>query len=136
MAVSSMHLGVWSCARQSPELQTECQNGKERWFNGCWCLSISQSAQLLGFSHTSISRVYKECCEKGKTSSMWWQSCGPKCLVDARGQRRMGRLIQADRRATLTEISTHYNRGMQQRHNTHNLEQQKTPPGTTHLLYK
>jgi len=27
------------------------------------------------------------------------------CLVDARGQRRMGRLIQADRRATLTEIS-------------------------------
>jgi len=30
MAVSSMHLGVWS--RQSPELQTECQNGKERRF--------------------------------------------------------------------------------------------------------
>jgi len=30
-------------------------------------------------------------------------------LVDARGQRRMGRLIQADRRATLTEITTRYN---------------------------
>jgi len=26
----------------------------------------------------------------------------------------MGRLIQADRRATLTEITTHYNRGKQQ----------------------
>jgi len=26
----------------------------------------------------------------------------------------MGRLIQADRRATLTEITPHYNRGMQQ----------------------
>jgi len=32
MAVAVMHLGVWSWSRQSPELQTECQNGKERWF--------------------------------------------------------------------------------------------------------
>jgi len=32
-------------------------------------LSISQSAQLLGFFLTTISRVYKEWCEKGKTSS-------------------------------------------------------------------
>jgi len=30
------------------------------------------------------------------------------------GQRRIGRLIQADRRATLTEITTCYNRGMKQ----------------------
>ncbi|MBN3301916.1 USF2 factor, partial [Amia calva] len=28
-AVASMHLGVWSWSRQSPELQTECLNGKE-----------------------------------------------------------------------------------------------------------
>jgi len=42
------------------------------------------------------------------------QSCGRKCLLDARCQRRMGRLIQADRRATLTEITTRYNQGRQQ----------------------
>jgi len=36
----------------------------------------------------------------------------------------MGQLIQADRRATLTEIMTRYNRGMQHlwSYNTHNLE--------------
>jgi len=44
MAVALMHLGVWSWSRQSPELQTDCQNGKVRWFkqfwawHGCWCL--------------------------------------------------------------------------------------------------
>jgi len=55
----------------------------------------------------------------------------------------MGRLIQADRRVTLTEITPHYNRGMQQSicEATHNfeadvLQQQKTTPGTTHLHYK
>jgi len=30
MAVASMHLGVLSWSRQSPELQTECQNGKQK----------------------------------------------------------------------------------------------------------
>jgi len=30
MVVASMHLRVWSWSRQSPELQTGCQNGKER----------------------------------------------------------------------------------------------------------
>jgi len=76
MAVASMHLGVWFWSRQPPELQTECQNGKKsdlihfergmivgaRWA----VLSISQSAQLQVFSSTTISRVYKEWCEKGK----------------------------------------------------------------------
>jgi len=63
-------------------------------------LSISQSAQLLGFTHTTISRVYKE------------HSVSGSPVQNARGQRRMGRLIQADRRATLTEITTRYNRGI------------------------
>jgi len=38
-----------------------------------------------------------------------WQFCGRNCLVNARSQRRMARLVQADRKATVTQISTRYN---------------------------
>ncbi len=48
-------------------------------------LSISKTADLLGFSRTTISRVYRECSEKEKISSEW-QFGGPKCLVDVRGE--------------------------------------------------
>lgn len=35
--------------------------------------------------------------------------CGRKGLVDVRGQRKMGRLVQDDGKATVTQITTHYN---------------------------
>ncbi len=74
-------------------------------------LSISKTADLLGFSCTTISRVYRDGSGKEKISSER-QLCGWKCLVDVRGQRRMARLVRDDRKATVTQITTRYNQGM------------------------
>lgn len=54
-------------------------------------LSISEVVDLLRFSHTAVYRVYKEWCEKHKTS--WGVAVG-------RNEKRMARLVQADRKAT------------------------------------
>ncbi len=71
-----------------------------------------KTADLLGFPRTNISRVYREWSEKEKISSER-QFCGRKCLVHVRGQRRMVRLVRDDRKATVTQITTRYNQGMQ-----------------------
>lgn len=66
--------------------------------------SISVSADLLGFSLGFA--------ENDLNTSVQ-QFSGWKRLVDARGQRRMARLVRADRKATGTQITTRYNRGVQ-----------------------
>ena len=41
------------------------------------------------------------------------QFCWQKCIVNERGQRRKARLVEADRKVTVMQITTHYNSGMQ-----------------------
>uniref|UniRef100_A0A673WE80 Acidic leucine-rich nuclear phosphoprotein 32 family member n=1 Tax=Salmo trutta TaxID=8032 RepID=A0A673WE80_SALTR len=74
--------------------------------------SISQTAVLLGFSRTTVSVVYREWRDKQKTSSQR-QSSGRKQLVDERGRRRLERIVQTNRRATIRQITAQYNSGVQ-----------------------
>ena len=66
--------------------------------------SISQTADLLGFPCTAVSRVCREWCEKQKhpVSS---RSAGRNALL-----MREARLVKADRK--VTPITTHYDSGM------------------------
>ncbi len=106
--------------RRLPEDQTEHQNGEERGFkllwtwNGCWCktaaLSSSKTADLLEFTHKTISRVYREWSEKERNipwAAVVWTKMPCWC------QRRMGRLVRDDRKTTVTQITTRYNQGVQ-----------------------
>lgn len=72
---------------------------------GC---SISETVNRLGFSKTAVSRIYREWCVKKKTSSLRGTG-GRKRLVDEVGERRMERVVEANNRATVTEIQTMYN---------------------------
>lgn len=72
--------------------------------------SISEVEEKFGFSRTTISRVYREYKDSGKTSSLRHR-CGRKMIVNERDQRRLRNIIKRDRKATLPQIAADFNAG-------------------------
>ncbi|GBM38990.1 hypothetical protein AVEN_70176-1 [Araneus ventricosus] len=72
--------------------------------------SITEVAMKFGFSRTTISRVYRDNRESGKTSNLRHR-CGQKKIIQERDQRRLTRIIKHDRRATLPQIAADFNDG-------------------------
>ncbi|GFX48028.1 HTH_Tnp_Tc3_2 domain-containing protein [Trichonephila clavipes] len=72
--------------------------------------SISEVAKKYGFSRTTIARVYREYLESGKTSNLRHRY-GRKKIMQERDQRRLTRVINRDRRATLPQIVGDFNAG-------------------------
>ena len=77
-------------------------------------LSISESADLLGFC--SLQRFMP------KTKQ---QFCTQKHVVNERDQRRKARQgqLETDRKVTVTQITMHYNSGMQKSISEHTMHQ-------------
>ncbi len=81
-----MHLGILMWWRWLAEVQTENQSERGMVVGARLAgLSISKTADLLGTSRTTISRVYREYSDKEKISNEQ-QLCGQKSLVDVRGE--------------------------------------------------
>lgn len=70
-------------------------------------LGDTQTADGLGFSHSTISWVYREWSRKKRMSSERWFS-GPKFLAGARDQVEWARLATEDRKTRGTPITTRY----------------------------
>ncbi len=118
--ITWQQLETWS--RRS-EVQTKHQNGEERLsdFECGTVVGVFQKLLIywdLLFMYNHLQGLQRMV-QKEKISSKQ-QLCGCKCLVDARSQRRMARLVQADRKTTeadrkttVTQITSCYNRNMQ-----------------------
>ncbi|KAF7647059.1 hypothetical protein LDENG_00178000 [Lucifuga dentata] len=75
-------------------------------------LSIAETADLLGFSRITISRVYRERSEKEKISSSLGENAS--LMPEVRGEwSDWFKMIERQQKATVTQITTRYNQGMQ-----------------------
>ncbi len=107
--------------RRLAEVQTEHQNGEENGFKWLKVEGLLVPDGLVWVFlklliywdfHTQPSLGITENGPKKRKYPVSG-SCVRKCLVDVRGQRRMGRMVREDRKATVTQITTRYNQDIQ-----------------------
>ncbi len=67
---------------------------------------VFQKPQIYWDFHTQPFHISQENIENKSRNREKRQLCGHKCLVDVRGQRRMGRLVRDDRKTTVSQITT------------------------------
>ena len=82
-------------------------------------LNPSESAGPLVF-HTQQSLEFADNCAKKTFKNPVSSSYVGKNALIMKGQRRRARLVEADQRPTVTQITTHYNSGMQKSISEHN----------------
>lgn len=95
--ICCLHVDV---VKQLADVQTKHQNG-------CWCQSdwTEYSRNCWSTFNAKQSVGFTEIGPKKRKYSVR-QLCRLKCLFDVSGQRRMGRLVQDDRKSTVTQIIT------------------------------
>ncbi|XP_071040588.1 uncharacterized protein [Parasteatoda tepidariorum] len=76
----------------------------------CVGTSISKTAALVKCSRAAVVNVYKEWTIKQKTGSQR-QTCGRHRVLNARSERRLARVVQRNRRATVRQIASDLNQG-------------------------
>lgn len=85
---------------------------------GCHIVVDARWADLLGFSHRTPSGFYREPCKEDSIQLAAALLVKKPCWC----QRRMTRLLWADRKATVTQITTHCSQSMQKWMNSQHVE--------------
>ncbi|KAK3531747.1 hypothetical protein QTP70_027293, partial [Hemibagrus guttatus] len=72
--------------------------------------NISKTAALVGCSRSAVVSIYQKCSKEGTVVNRR-QGHGRSRLIDARGERRLARVVRSNRRATVAQIAEEVNAG-------------------------
>lgn len=72
--------------------------------------SISETARLVGCSRAAVVRIYQQWSEEGQIQNRR-QGVGRPRLIDDKGQQKLWQLVETNERATVAQITEHFNMG-------------------------